>query len=155
MTAISTAIDIDAPADTVWQVLTDFEQYPEWNPRMRIDGEAIEGATLRVAPGPEAERMPTFHPQVRRSDGRELRWLGHLLVRGLFDGEHRFLVEERDDDRSWLVQSEQFSGLLAGLIHRLTGEQTEAGFVAMNEALKRRAESLADPAGVEAESTEA
>jgi len=143
MNEITTSIEIDAPAETVWAVLTDFDRYDEWNPYTRIDGEAIEGTILRVAPGPEAGKMPTFRPRVRSVvPNRELRWLGHLYVRGLFDGEHRFRIESLDDDRSRLIQDETFSGLLVGPINGRYGEQTEANFHGVNEAIKERAESM-------------
>lgn len=144
MREISTTIDIDAPAETVWAVLTDFAAYPEWNPRTVVTGEAREGAKLVVAPGPDAAGMPTFEPRVLRADpGRELAWRGKLYLPGLFDGEHRFTIEALGDDRSRLVQSESFSGLLVGLVMRRYGADTEAGFHAVNEALKARAEAVA------------
>ncbi|KTG10195.1 hypothetical protein AUR64_11450 [Haloprofundus marisrubri] len=155
MNDISTSIDIDAPADVVYRVLTDFERYSEWNPHTRISGRAEEGTRLRVSPGPEAGRTPTFRPRVLRADeNRELRWLGHLYVRGLFDGEHRFLVEDRGDGRSRLVQSESFDGLLAGPILRRIGADTEANFRGVNSALKARAESLWAEATEATEATE-
>jgi hypothetical protein len=171
---IHTSVDIDAPAETVWSVLTDFGAYPEWNSRSRISGVPAVGERLVVAPGPDAEGMPTFRPRVlaagpvpgaaTAADGErapgaegamgtegtgaeayELRWLGHLWVRGLFDGEHAFRVESLDGDRSRLVQSEAFSGVLAGLLLRRYGAATVAGFEAVNKALKTRAEALVDP----------
>ena len=143
MKDIVTSVDVDAPAETVWDVLVDFEAYPEWNPRSRITGTPAEGERLVVAPGPEAEGMPTFKPRVRQADGTELRWLGHLYVRGLFDGEHRFVVEDLGEGRSRFVQSESFGGLLVRPIMRLYGEDTRAGFEAVNAALKARAEAVA------------
>ena len=142
MNEITTSIDIDAPTDTVWAALTDFAAYPEWNPRTRIEGRAETGERLRVAPGPDAEGMPTFTPRVLVADGRELLWRGRLYLPGLFDGEHRFLVEERGEG-SRLVQSERFTGLLVGPLMRRYGADTEAGFHAVNAALKARAEALA------------
>lgn len=147
---IHTETEIAAPADTVWTVLTDFAAYPEWNGYTRIEGEAREGTRLAVAPGPEAGRMPTFRPEVLHAgpladgSGYELAWLGHLYVRGLFDGEHTFRVEDLGDGRSRLVQSESFSGLLVGPITLLFGDDTESNFRAVDEALKSRAESLAE-----------
>lgn len=147
---IHTETEIAAPAETVWTVLTEFDTYPEWNGYTRIQGEAEVGARLAVAPGPEAGRMPTFRPEVLRAGsltdgaGYELAWLGHLYVRGLFDGEHSFRIEDLGDDRSRLVQSESFSGLLVGPISRLFGDDTESNFRAVNEAVKTRAESLAE-----------
>jgi hypothetical protein len=152
MSDIHTSIGIDAPAETVWSVLTDFGAYPEWNPYTRIEGEPRAGERLRVSPGPEAGRSPTFRPRVLVADGRELRWLGHLLTPGLFDGEHSFVVEEFDEGRSKLTQSETFSGLFAGAIMRFVGERTETNFRGVNEALKARSESPAadDPNGADA-----
>ena len=150
MNEIHTSIEIDASAETVWSVLTEFGAYPEWNPYTRIEGEARVGERLRVSPGPDAGRAPTFRPRVLVADGRELRWLGHLYVSGLFDGEHSFVIEELEEGRSRLVQSEEFSGLLAGPIMRFVGEDTETNFRGVNEALAARAESLAgDDASVE------
>ncbi len=31
-TIVSETVEIDAPQEFVWAVLTDYEQYPEWNP---------------------------------------------------------------------------------------------------------------------------
>ena len=143
MKELVTAVEVDAPVATVWDVLVDFERYPEWNPRTRITGTPAEGERLVVAPGPEAEGMPTFRPRVLQADGTELRWLGHLYVRGLFDGEHRFVVEDLGEGRSRFVQSESFGGLLVRPIMRLYGEDTRAGFEAVNAALKARAEAVA------------
>jgi len=39
----------------------------------------------------------TFRPTILKAEpNRELRWLGHLLVPGLFDGEHIFTIETWD-----------------------------------------------------------
>jgi len=140
---IFTTVDIDASPETVWSVLTDFDAYPAWNPRTRITGTAETGERLVVAPGPDAAGMPTFRPRVLRAEApAELRWLGHLYVRGLFDGEHVFTIEDLGDGRSRLVQSETFGGLLARPLLRLYGDDTEAGFDAVNAALEARAEGI-------------
>ncbi|WP_277553244.1 SRPBCC domain-containing protein [Halobaculum limi] len=143
MTNISVTTDIAAPAALVYEVLTDFDAYPEWNEYTRIDGVAAAGERLAVAPGPAAGSAPTFRPTVKQADGSQLRWIGHLWVRGLFDGEHRFRVEAVDDDTARLTQDERFTGLLAGLLFRRYGDDWHANFAAVNEALKARAESLA------------
>ena len=44
---IHTEIDIDAPADRVWAILTDFASYPSWNPMIpRLSGQLSVGARL-------------------------------------------------------------------------------------------------------------
>jgi hypothetical protein len=135
-------IEIDAPPERVWAVLTDFAAYPEWNPFIRrISGEVREGARLEVLIEPPGARATTFKPTVRAVQAnRELRWLGRLVLPGVFDGEHTLQIEPMDGDRSRFVQSERFSGLLVGLV-KGTLAKTEAGFEQMNVALKARVEA--------------
>jgi hypothetical protein len=134
-------IEIEAPPERVWSVVSDFAAYPEWNPFIRrISGELREGARLEVRIEPPGGRATTFKPTVRAVQAnRELRWLGRLLVRGIFDGEHSLRVEPLDGGRSRFIQSERFSGLLVGLVKGALAK-TEAGFEQMNNALKARVE---------------
>ncbi|WP_410765962.1 SRPBCC family protein [Haloferax sp. DFSO60] len=145
---LSTTIDIDAPPTDVWAVLLDFDHYPDWNPFMRIAGRANEGATLTVHMQPPGGRESVFTPDVVGCEpNRELRWLGHLFTPGIFDGEHRFHLEPLDGgERTRFTHAERFTGLFAGLVLRFIGEQTRAGFIEMNEALKARVE---EPNGTE------
>ena len=142
MRELHTEIEIDAPPERVWEVLTDFSAYPEWNPFIRsIEGTAQVGSQLKVRIEPPDSRGMTFRPTVRAVEtARELRWLGRLFVPGLVDGEHRLEIEPLADGRSRFVQSERFSGVLVGLL-RGTLAATERGFEQMNDALRRRAEA--------------
>ena len=82
----------------------------------------------------------TFKPTVLAAEPeRELRWLGRLVAPKVFDGEHRLQIEPMGEGRVKFTQAERFSGALVPLFGKGL-EQTRQGFVAMNEALKRRAE---------------
>lgn len=142
MKTLRTEIEVDAPPERVWQVLMDFDAYPKWNPFIRsIEGAAAIGSRLKVRIEPPGGRGMTFRPTVRAVEpARELRWLGRLLVPGLFDGEHQLAIEPLEGGRTRFVQSERFSGLLVGLLTSALSA-TERGFAQMNEALKRRAEN--------------
>lgn len=139
-----THVDIDAPPEQVWQVLTDFDHYREWNPFARIVGRPTKDARLHVELTPPGGRTTRFRPTVTRvKKGHELRWLGHLFVPGLFDGEHRFVLEPLDGgDRTTLTHAEEFTGALSPLVWRLIRDETERGFEEMNAALKHRAEGM-------------
>ena len=141
MRELWTEIQIDAPPERVWRMLTDFDAYPDWNPFLRsIEGNAQAGSRLRVRFEPPGARGMTMKPTVVAVEPfRELRWLGRLFVPGLFDGEHRFVLESLDGGRCRFIQSERFSGLLVGPLAK-TLAATERGFEQMNEALKRRVE---------------
>jgi hypothetical protein len=139
--SIETIIEIDAPISRVWALLTDFSAMPSWNPFIKsISGNLTQGARLSVHIAPPGTSGMRFKPtilSVRRE--RELRWLGHLFVAGIFDGEHYFLLEPNGRGRTRVTQGEKFSGLLVSLL-RGTLSSTEAGFKAMNMALKQQAE---------------
>ncbi len=95
MTHLLTSISITAPPDRIWRLLTDFASYPRWNPFIRrATGEPKEGARLEVYLQPSGARGMTFRPRVLKAEpDRELRWLGHFVIPGLFDGEHIFTIE--------------------------------------------------------------
>jgi hypothetical protein len=143
MKEIHTEIEINAPAEKVWQVLTDFAAYPEWNPFVRRgEGEISVGARLHIYIQPSGGKGMSFRPTVLVADpNREFRWLGHLWLPGLFDGEHSFVIKPLGDGRVRFVQREQFGGLLVPLLWKMLDRDTRRGFEEMNRALKLRAES--------------
>lgn len=142
---LRTETEIAASADRVWSVLADFPSYGSWNPFIReVEGELREGARLRVLLGASGKRAMTFRPRLKVVEPqREIRWLGHLLVPGLFDGEHRFQIEELAPNRVRFVQSERFKGILLPLLRRALQRDTLRGFDEMNRALRSKAEGVA------------
>jgi hypothetical protein len=114
---------------------------PSWNPFIKsISGNLTQGARLSVYITPPGKSGMRFNPTVLTvRPERELRWLGHFLFPGVFDGEHYFLLESIGENQTRLTQGEKFSGLLVGLLSG-TLSATEAGFKAMNTALKCEAE---------------
>ena len=143
MKTLHTDIEIDASAERVWDTLADVAAYPTWNPFIpSLVGTLVPGARLEVRLAPPGGRPMTFRPTVLVAErNRELRWLGRLLLPGLFDGEHRFAIEPLGPGRVRFVQQERFTGLLVPLFARSLDRHTRAGFEAMNAALKARAET--------------
>lgn len=98
---IHTEIGIHAPAEIVWKLLTDFADFPDWNPFIRFAvGEAKPGVKLEINLQLSESRSMKFKPTVIKAEEKhELRWLGHLWIRGLFDGEHIFTIEAIGSNR--------------------------------------------------------
>jgi len=138
---IETKIEIEAPAARVWEILTDFDRTPSWNPFITsISGVLSPGARLSLHVAPPGRSAMRFRPVVLTvRPERELRWLGSVMVRGVFDGEHFFLLEPLGDDHTRLTHGEEFSGFLVGPMSGMLAA-TQAGFVEMNKALKKVAE---------------
>jgi hypothetical protein len=135
-------VDIQASPERVWEVLTDFAAYPQWNPFItQASGSARVGERLTNRMQPVGGRPVTFRPTVLEADpGRRLRWIGRMLTPGIFDGEHTFTIQPLGDGQVRLVQQEQFRGLLAPLMAKSLDRHTLPGFELMNQALKHRAE---------------
>jgi hypothetical protein len=139
---IRTELEIAAPVREVWGILTDFARYQEWNPFItEIASDGVAGHPLRVQLSLPEGRDYRLKPRlVRFEENQELRWRGHLLFPGLFDGEHFFRLEELGPGRTRFIQGENFGGILVRFSGR-TITRAARGFVYMNEALKRRAEA--------------
>jgi hypothetical protein len=145
---IKTTIDVAASPERVWRVLSNFADYPRWNPFIR----GIKAMT-KLQPGakllvrvriPTRGRAHTFSPAIVKAvPAGELCWRARFWVRGLFDGEHAFIIIPQGVQGCRLVHRERFSGLLAPLIFPLIQRNTRQAFEEMNLALKRVVEAHA------------
>ena len=142
MHRVETQIDINASAERVWSILMDFHSYARWNPFIRsIEGTPKVGESLNVYIQPPGSNSMRFHPTVLTVEARhEFRWKGKLVMGGIFDGEHYFILEPKSGTQLTFRQGEAFSGLLVPVFRRSLDGATKQGFTAMNEALKREAE---------------
>src|SRR5207247_9664175 len=75
-----------------------------------LDPRSTHRSTLSLH---DALPILTFRPIVLAADAhRELRWLGRLILPGLFDGEHLFTIAPFSSGRVRFSQRETFRGLL-------------------------------------------
>ncbi len=139
---IYTEIEIAASAERVWQVLTDFPAYPQWNSvvseirgEMKVAGRlVVRVPTLGGLPIRLRVRVLRVEPE------RELRWRGRFVFSSLFAGEHALIIQPLSDGRVRFVQSEVYTGLLARAFLLFMGATNRRIFERMNQALKARAE---------------
>jgi hypothetical protein len=141
MKEIKTEISIDASPEKVWEILTSFNDYPKWNPLIRsISGELETGKKLIVNIKLPGSKGVLVKPEIKRvEEYKELRWKGKFLFKGLFDGEHYFMIKKNGEGSSIFIHGEIFNGILVSLLKGIL-EKTLVGFEEMNKALKHRAE---------------
>jgi hypothetical protein len=141
-TMLKTEITIDAPAERVWQILIDLDRWQDWNPFItRAAGTVELGQQIDVTMAPEGSRPVRFRPVVTEAtEPRVFSWLGHLGVRGIFDGAHRFEIHETGAGSVRFVHAETFSGVLPRLMGKWLTRTYRPAFESMNEALRRQAE---------------
>ncbi|HAW19797.1 MAG TPA: SRPBCC domain-containing protein [Flavobacteriales bacterium] len=145
---IQTEIEINASAKTVWDVLTDFSAYPEWNPFIiDVSGEVAVGNQISIKLTPPDSNEMNFKPVVQIMEPTsDFMWIGRLFFKGVFDGAHRFQIKEIAPTRVQFVHSEEFSGILVPILKKMVEGSTTQGFIQMNEAIKLRAESIENKA---------
>ena len=139
---IHSYIEINASQEKIWDILLDFKSYADWNPFIKsVSGDAAVGSRLSVTMVAPGMKPQVFKPVVTEVwDKKQFRWLGKLGIPGLFDGEHMFILEELDPNRTRFHQNEVFRGLLVPMTKE-TQQKALAGFKKMNKALKERAEA--------------
>jgi|SRR5690606_5607794 len=141
MKKIETEIIINTDISTVWNVLTDFDNHPNWNPFIKsIQGIKSVGEKLTVSIKPPEGNGMTFKPVILKYEpNKEFRWKGKLGIKGIFDGEHFFVLEKLKEDQTKFIHGEKFSGILVALMGGAL-DKTKEGFQLMNEALKNECE---------------
>lgn len=129
---------IHAPADRVWQILTNTAAWPEWDPNCeRIDGDgAAPGARIKVftrlKPG------VGFSVKVQEVEAnRRMVWTGGMPL-GLFKGVRTFVLTA-EGDRTHFTTREVFSGPMLKLIGKSLPDLS-AAFDQFTAGLKERAE---------------
>ncbi len=131
-------IDIAAAPEVVWDVLTRFEDWPNWNPdvkTMSFDGPLAPGTEFRwkAGPGTIVSTLDRIEPP------RYIAWRGRTLT---IDAYHEWWLEPRE--RGTHVKTEEsFSGLLARLARRPLQKTLDKSFEDGLERLKRESERRA------------
>jgi hypothetical protein len=142
MKSLHAAVEIDAPAERVWQVVGDFARYPDWNPFIvRAAGEPRVGERLDITIAAPGMKPVSFRPRVLDYEqGRLIRWKGKFKLPGLFDGRHALIVDPLDGGRSRFTTHEDVTGILLPVAGKVMTASQE-GFELMARALKKRAEA--------------
>jgi hypothetical protein len=139
---IKTEILINSDPEIVWNILMDFDRYPEWNPFIKfISGQPIKGSKIEAKLEPPDSKGMKINPVILEVDNKKkFRWLGHLFVPGLFDGEHIFELIDNKNGSTTFIQREIFKGILIPLLKKLLDDNTRRGFELMNRQLKIESE---------------
>jgi hypothetical protein len=128
-------IDVDAPPEIVWEVVTRFENWPNWNPDvkwMSFPGPLAPGTEFRwkAGPGTIVSTLDRIEPP------RYISWRGRTLT---IDAYHEWWLEPRDDG-THVRTEEAFYGLLARLLRGPLQKTLDKSFEDALQRLKGEAE---------------
>ncbi len=139
MKTFSASTTINAPAATVWRILTDAPAYTSWNSTVdRVEGEIALGSKVTV----HAKINPgrAFPVKVAElSEPSRMVWRGGMPL-GLFKGVRTFTISPKDDGQVEFSMHEVFSGPMSPLIGRSIPDLQPA-FDDFAADLKRAAEA--------------
>lgn len=138
----SDAIEIEAPADRVWEILVDVERYGEWNPfTTRVDTSLEVGSPvdLYVTLGPFKLKQPELIQDVVPPS--LLAWGMVMCARWLLITRREQRLEPLSDTRCRYTTTDTLAGVLTPLVVVLFGGLIRRGFNEMAMALKERAEA--------------
>ena len=130
---------IDAPAQRVWDLLTDAAGYKRWNRSVvSIDGSIEAGGTIKLVSAVNPARTLVLKVTTMAPPNRMV-WSGGMPL-GLFTGTRTFLIEPVSGGCSFSM-SEVYTGLLSGLIFKSIPDLTDS-FKDFADALKTAAERV-------------
>ena len=140
---IERALEIKAPPEVVWEVLTDFPKYGEWNPfviecRSTLKpGEAMDmRVKLMAIPQRQVEWMLEHVP------GKRFVYQMKPFPLGALNSQRSHEVEALGAERTRYRSYFHLQGWMMPLVRGLMGGRIETGMRGMWEALQRRAEQL-------------
>lgn len=141
----SVTVEVDAPQQVVWDVLVDYDRYPEWNPyTVRVDTTLEVGADVLLhLPHPDkpGETMTTLEHMRVIDAPHHLQYDTGDSLQGIFAVRDQW-VEDLGDGRSSYRTTDVFTGEHAKLAHDLQGAWVKQGFDAVAHAIKARAEAV-------------
>jgi len=136
MLAFEASIVINAPAEAIWDVLTDVKNFPEWEPNVtKVEGQAGLGQKITVHTKFSERAFPVtvseFIPNSR------MVWSSGMPL-GLFKGARTFTLTPNNGGIE-VKTREEFSGILLPLFKGQIGD-LQPTFDAFAQALKAKVE---------------
>ncbi|MEU0542682.1 SRPBCC domain-containing protein [Nocardia sp. NPDC005978] len=140
---IDNSVDIDAPAELVWQVLTDVDNYGEWNPFVPECTTTLEPGTpidmkVRLVGPPRNQREYIFS----NTPGKEFSYKMKPAPLGLLSSHRQHILTPLGDGRTRYESHFELQGPLSPVVGGLLGNALRKGFGGMTAGVKLRAESL-------------
>ena len=141
--AVEFRTGVKAPAELVWEVISDFSTWKDWNPvHPRMEGEMRIGTTLTVDLVLGEGQATTIQPIVQDwVPFEQLHWRTKRL-RGFVTAIRYLEIENMGPVNSTFSNGELFMGPLVRLVGRDERRRLRAAYTRMGEAVRARAEAL-------------
>jgi len=136
-------IGVQAPAEVIWEILSDIDHWPSWNPTYpEARGTLRIGAPLQfVVALPGLARRELHVNVIDWVPETQILW-GERAPLGLVSTVRYIEIESLTKASCILSNGEQVDGMLADFYLHKRRRPMRLGFAAMSEALKEKSEAL-------------
>lgn len=143
MNSIRTEIKINASVSTVWQTLTDFQSYVDWNPFiLKAMADFAVGSTIEFVediPNRGQFTIKAIFTQIEPN--QRFSWRGHYIAPFILQVNHYFILEPLGEARTRFLHGQSQTGILVPLLSWQNHfERLQEAYILMNEALRVRCE---------------
>ena len=135
-------IGIQAPAEVIWEIIADLPHWKDWNPLYTAaSGQIRIGSQLEMTLALPGDQPRQIQPVVLDwVPNEQLQWKLRMLG-GLVKNTRYIEIENLAEASCIVANGEFIGGLLGPSGAKRMGRSVYRGFLAMNEALKARAEA--------------
>ena len=140
---IRTEIDIAAPPEKVWALLTDIDAWRQWSPIINAStGVAAEGYTLSITMvGKDGADGPKYYPTITHyEEPKYFQWQAVMIDGAIMTNDKIFELEETANGTR-LIHKELFTGMMVPIFCNKFDENVPPMLNSMNQALKELAEN--------------
>lgn len=135
-------VEIDAPIDHVWKILTDIDRYADWNPfTPKVETTLQIGAPVHLHVHLVGDRPMHRVETVTRNEPYTLGWDMKMGARFLLYAERVQVLTTIDENRTRYMTEDCFTGWLRPIVLGLLGKAMQRGFLSCGLGLKKAAES--------------
>ena len=134
-------IEINATPETVWNVLTDINNWPRWNPDVKnvsFNGDVSVGSKFKWKAGPG--NITSIFQEIERP--KRLVWTGKTLgIKAI----HVWKLAP-NDNKTILNTEESWDGIIVNILHgwmqKTLDESTESGLKHLKDGIEQTSKSL-------------
>ena len=141
--AVEHRTGVQAPAELVWELISDFSTWGDWNPIYRkAEGQMKIGTPLTIEQALPGEPVQVIQPVVQDwVPFEQLHWRSSRL--GGFVTAIRYIeIERMGEANSTFSNGELFMGMLVRWVSKSERRKLRAAYTEMGEALRDHAEAL-------------
>ena len=144
MKEVRTEIEISAPPEEVWKVISNISEWQNWSPVInKSEGSAALGTKVDITmcSKEEGKDGPKYSPVITKFDEpKSLHWRATMLVGFVFTND-KIIELEKTNSGTRVIHKELFGGLMAAMMASHMEEGVPPILNKWNEALKQKVEN--------------